>query len=215
MYKMDLLKINKVLVLAPHPDDVELGCGAFVNRLIEDGAEVFYAVFSPCTISVPEGFEKDILYQELDNSCKVLGVKNSNIIKFNFPVREFPKHRQEILEELINLKKKIKPELILLPSSNDLHQDHSVINAEGVRAFKTNTVLGYELPWNNRVSINNFFVNVSEKNINCKIDALKSYKSQGFRIYFNDDFIMNLAKMRGALIGNKYAESFEFITASI
>ena len=60
-----MTSLKTVLVLAPHPDDGEFGCGASVHKLTQAGVEVHYAAFSPCTISVPNDFEQDILYKEL------------------------------------------------------------------------------------------------------------------------------------------------------
>jgi len=75
------------------------------------------------------------LYKELQNASSHLGIKKENIITYDFPVREFPKYRQEILEKLIVLKKEVQPDLVLLPSSSDIHQDHHQIYIEGLRAF--------------------------------------------------------------------------------
>ena len=62
--------------------------------------------------SAGSGFPKDILRAELDNSLKIIGIKDENTFKFSFKVRHFPKYRQEILEELIILKNKINDSFI-------------------------------------------------------------------------------------------------------
>ena len=100
-----MAQIKKALVLAPHPDDGEFGCGASIHRLIKEGIEVHYAAFSPCTISVPEGFEIDTLYKELSKATTQLGIDKSNVHTFDFPVRNFPENRQAILDTLIQLRK--------------------------------------------------------------------------------------------------------------
>ena len=68
------MKNRKVLVLGPHPDDGEFGCGATIKKWTEEGAEVYYVVMSPCTKSVPEDFDKHILYKELNNAAPKLGI---------------------------------------------------------------------------------------------------------------------------------------------
>jgi LmbE family N-acetylglucosaminyl deacetylase len=98
-----------------------------------------------------------------------------------------------------------------MPNCNDIHQDHQTIYAEGLRAFKQTTILGYELPWNNLTFTTNTFIKLSEENVKTKIAALKEYKSQSSRTYLNDDFIHSLAKTRGVQIGSEYAEAFELI----
>lgn len=203
--------ISKALVLAPHPDDAEFGAGGTLKKLIEKNVELFYIAFSPCTISVPKGFEKDILYKELIDATAVLGIPKANIITFDFPVRNFPSKRQEILDEMISLRSKIKPDLVLLPNSNDIHQDHQVINEEGIRAFKHSKIIGYELPWNNLKVTNNFHVKLEKSHIEAKANAIKAYKSQQFRQYSSDEFFHGLATVRGLQINTEYAESFELI----
>lgn len=203
-------KMN-VIVLAPHPDDGEFGCGGSIHKLVQEGCTVFYVYFSNCHKSIPKGIDKDILSHELQKATKHLGIKNENIIGLNFPVREFPKYRQEILEELIVLRKKINPELVLLPNSDDVHQDHQVINQEGIRAFKHASILGYELPWNNLVFTSNFHYCLSSENLKAKWNAINEYKSQGFRNYKSEDFTISLARVRGTQIGKEYAEAFELI----
>ena len=83
------------------------------------------------------------------NPLKFLGVDKTKVYKHAFPVREFPSVRQEILETLVKLNAEIKPELVFIPSSSDIHQDHKTLHEEGIRAFKYTSILGYEMPWNN------------------------------------------------------------------
>ena len=204
-------KFNKVLVLAPHPDDGEFSCGATIKKLIEEGAEVLYVMFSTCEKSIPKGFDKDVLIKELNLAVSKLGINKNQIIKFDFPVREFPKYRQEILDELIKLRNIHNPDLILLPNSNDIHQDHKTINQEGIRAFKHYNILGYELPWNSQTFTANFHVAISKNHLKAKWRAISQYKSQKRRPYFNEDFFNGLAVVRGTQANVKYAEAFELI----
>lgn len=210
------MNFKKVLVLAPHTDDGELGAGGFISKLIEEGAEVFYLAFSTAEESVPEGFSKDVLKTEVKAATKILGVKEENVIIFNYQVRKLNYSRQEILEELIRFKREHNDiDLVLIPSINDIHQDHSTIANEGIRAFKTKTILSYELIWNNLSFNTQSYVALEERHIAKKINALKEYKSQGFRDYLSDDFIRSLAVARGVQFGVKYAETFEVVRLSI
>ena len=205
-------KVKRVLVLAPHPDDGELGCGATMYNLVRQDVLVNYAVFSPCYKSVPEGMDKNVLYEEVELALGHLGIGKESIRKFEYPVREFTTYRQEILEDLIQLKREINPDLILLPNSDDIHQDHHVIYSEGLRAFKTKIVLGYELLWNNRHFKSNCFIKVEQRDLQAKIAALSEYRSQQFRNYFKEEFILSHARVRGTQIGVEYAEAYEWIT---
>ncbi len=206
-----LSSIKQILVLAPHTDDGELGAGGTINKLIEYGATVYYAAFSTAEESVPDGWPKDILKTEVINATDKLGIKKENVLIFDYQVRKLNFMRQGILDDLTKMRKEIKPQLVLMPCFNDIHQDHSTIAHEGLRAFKTTSILGYELIWNNLTFNTTSFVALEKKHIQLKADALKEYKSQGIRDYMSEDFIFSLAKTRGVQIGTDYAESFEVI----
>jgi LmbE family N-acetylglucosaminyl deacetylase len=201
----------KVLVLAPHTDDGELGCGASTVKYIENGHDLYYAAFSICEDSVRKGYPKDILETEVKKATKVLGIKGTNLIIKKYPVRLFSKYRQNILDDLIILKNKIKPSLVFLPSSFDVHQDHNVIHQEGIRAFKNSSILGYEFMWNNYSFNSTSFIIINKKQLDKKIRALKKYESQKHRFYNSEESLKGLASYRGLQIGAKYAESFEVI----
>jgi LmbE family N-acetylglucosaminyl deacetylase len=206
-----LSRFKNVFVLAPHTDDGELGAGGTISKLIESGANVYYFAFSTAEQSVPDGYPEDILKIEVINATQKLGIKKENVIIYNYEVRKLNYARQEILEDLIEFRKKIFPDLVLMPSLQDIHQDHSTIAQEGLRAFKNSTILGYELIWNNLTFNTTSFVRLEEKHVQAKCDALQEYKSQNKRDYMSKDFIFSLAKARGIQIGTQYAESFEVI----
>jgi LmbE family N-acetylglucosaminyl deacetylase len=98
-----------------------------------------------------------------------------------------------------------------MPSLKDIHQDHTTIAQEGLRAFKNITILGYELIWNNLSFDTTSFIKLEKKHIQTKCDALKAYESQEGRDYMSEDFIFSLARTRGVQIGTEFAESFEVI----
>ena len=207
---MKPLNFERALVLGAHTDD-EFGCSGTMTRLLESGADVYYAVFSSCEESVPEGYPGDILIQEVQRSTQVIGLPSDHLILYDFRVRHFPALRQEILEELVKLRKELQPDLLLLPAPTDIHQDHQVISREGIRAFKYGTILGYELPMNTISFQAACFIELSEAHLNRKIQALSCYESQTFRPYMDKDFIRSLSKVRGVQAGYGQAEAFEAI----
>jgi LmbE family N-acetylglucosaminyl deacetylase len=202
---------NKILILAPHTDDGELGLGGSIAKFVEEGKEVFIAAFSIAEDSVPDGFEKDTLVYEFGSAMKVLGVKPKNQFIFKNRVRHFPTNRQVILEQILSLRNQISPDLVFVPSPNDIHQDHQVIASEGLRVFKKISVLGYELPWNNIVFETRSFIKLEERHIAKKIEALHCYKTQEHRSYLDEEFIRGLAKTRGTQFEYNYAEAFEVL----
>lgn len=201
----------RILILAPHTDDGEFGCGGSVARFVSEGHEVHYVAFSAAEKSVPAGFDSDILRKEVVGATGVLGIPRENLRVLNFEVRDFPVHRQEILEVMVRLQADLAPDMVFLPSTADTHQDHQTVSAEGFRAFKKTSILGYELPWNNLTFTTNAFILLSEQHVERKIQALAQYRSQVGRSYATGDYVRNLANVRGTQIQTRYAEAFEGI----
>ena len=206
-----LTRFKTVYILAPHTDDGELGAGGTIAKLIEMGANVYYFAFSTAEESLPNGMPNNTLEIEVMNATSKLGIKKENVIVYHYKVRKLNYARQEILEDLINHKKNLMPDLVIMPSLHDIHQDHSTIAQEGLRAFKNTTILGYELIWNNLTFNTVSFVKLEKRHIEAKVNALKEYKSQEGRDYMSRDFIFSLARARGVQIGTTLAESFEVI----
>jgi LmbE family N-acetylglucosaminyl deacetylase len=208
-----LAQRRTVLVLAPHTDDGEFGCGATIARLVEEGSDLHYVAFSDCRESLPAGWAPDTLVREVTAATRVLGIAETNLRVHSFPVRNFFHHRQAILELLVQLQRELDPDLVFLPSSNDLHQDHLVVAQEGLRAFKRTTLLAYEIPWNNLQFHNEMFILLEERHVRKKVDALGCYESQKSRSYATEENIRAQVTLRGCQIGARYAEVFEVVRA--
>ena len=128
--------------------------------------------------------------------------------------KKLDSHRQEVLDELVKIRKEFRPDLVIGPSLNDFHQDHSVVSKEMIRAFKTSSsIICYELPWNHIKFDTQMFIELKFEDIECKLQMMSHYKSQMEveRHYFTEDFIKGIACTRGTQIGKKYAEAFEVI----
>jgi LmbE family N-acetylglucosaminyl deacetylase len=200
---------QRALVLAPHTDDGEFGCGGAMARLVEEGAEVRYVAFSIATRSLPDGFPPDTLAREVRDATAELGIPPESLTVHDFDVRTFPEHRQEILELLIQLWNDWEPDVVFQPSLHDIHQDHQTIAAEGLRAFKRTTILGYEIPWNNLDFAYQAYVALEQRHIERKEAALAKYASQQHRRYANPEYVWNLARTHGINVNREYAEVFQ------
>jgi N-acetylglucosamine malate deacetylase 1 len=205
------LKGRKILVLAPHTDDAEFGCGATIARLLEEDNDIYCVAFSACEQSVLTSFPSDVLITEVKAASSKLGVPADKLILYDFEVRTFNYRRQEILDKLIRLRQEIQPDIVLMPSVNDIHQDHHTIAQEGIRAFKFSSILAYEVPWNNLTFNTSSFCLLEERHMQRKIEAIKQYRSQAHRPYANEEFIRSLARTRGVQINAHYAECFDVI----
>ncbi len=141
-----------------------------------------------------------------------MGIKQDDLEILSFPVRHFPQHRQDILEYLVALNHRLRPDLVFMPSTHDdLHQDHLTIAQEGLRAFKKTTVLSYEVPWNSRAFPTTCFVKIDQADLDTKKRAIDCYKSQRGRSYANSGFVTSLAVTRGGQIGVQFAEVFDVV----
>jgi len=200
--------MKRLLVIAPHADDAELGCGGAIGRLARAGVRV--VVVALTRAGRPE------LDDEFHAAVKVLGAESRTQWP-DYPVRRFSQCRQDILDRLLRLKKECRPDMVFVPASTDVHQDHQVVHAEALRAFRDVTLWGYELPWNHLIFSTQGFVTLSAADLARKWEALRCYKSQiGLkRRYFHHNVIESLARIRGLQIGVEFAEAFEIIRTRI
>jgi N-acetylglucosamine malate deacetylase 1 len=138
-----------------------------------------------------------------------LGIPEAHLTVHDFEVRTFPERRQDILEVLVALWDEWRPDAVLQPSVYDVHQDHQVVAAEGLRAFKRTTILGYEIPWNNFHFEYQAYVSLERGHLERKVAALAKYESQQHRRYSDSEYIWNLARTHGVNVNRDYAECFQ------
>lgn len=201
----------RALVLAPHTDDGELGCGGTIARLREAGVQVVYAAFSTAKESLPAGLPGDTLKREVAAATARLGVPPGDLRIFDYQVRKLNYFRQDVLEDLVRLRREYAPDLVFMPSLHDVHQDHATVAQEGLRAFKGVTLLGYELIWNNLTFATTCFVRLTAAHLERKVQAFQEYRSQAGRPYATREFLESLARTRGVQIGCEFAECFEVV----
>ena len=197
---------KKILIISPHTDDGEIGCGGTISRFVREGCEIFYLALSHSFLQ-PDGHARSDLSGECKNALKVLGIKSYSIL--GFEARNFLRDRQMILDTFIQTKKEFNPNLIFVPISFDLHQDHQVVTEEARRAFRDCTILGYEMFGRKQGENFSFFIRLEKSDVEKKIKAFHQYKSQKFRRYYDPKVLTSLAMLRGLQIRCDYAEAFE------
>lgn len=195
----------RTLIISPHTDDAEVSSGGTISRFLREGREVFVLVLS-------RAFARDAEapLEECRRALGSFGLDVGHIFLRDFPVRRLTEHRQAILDLLLQAKRLLEPELVLMPSLNDIHQDHQVAAQEGIRAFKDRCILGYEYPWNHLEFHTTAFIKLEAEDVERKIRAIAEYKSQQ-RPYMQPDLIRAWALTRGIAVGHQYAESFEVV----
>ncbi len=192
--------MKKILILSPHTDDSAFGLGATIAKWHRQGHIILDVAFSHVG--------REDLKQEFERSCEMFDIKGKCL---DFPVRNFTAKRQEILDKMIRLKEEYNPGLVVVPCSYDTHQDHHTIYEESLRAFKTHTIIGFEQIWNTYQMTYDIISEVRSEDIDIQWDAIRCYKSQEFRMYFDKDKIVSQASTCGGRIGVQYAEAMEAI----
>lgn len=196
------MKRKRILALAPHTDDIELGCGATLHKYRNDYDIHAIAVTSAQPLS------KGNPVEEFHTAMKIIGAESAFI---DFEARVLNENRQALLDYFWQLQKANHYDIVFCPSSYDQHQDHQVVYQEAFRAFKHSTILGYELPWNNRTFRTDVFISVTDEDLNAKIKMLDCYETQQERAFMCKEYVYDIARSRGLQVAKKYVETFEAI----
>lgn len=197
---------RSVLFLGAHPDDIELGCGALLHQIV-DQTDILCVTLSDNRKNPELKNVKDEHYQAM----AVLGVPRERIVFGPFTTRVFPDARQEILEYFLKLRREFGPDLIFVHSRQDVHQDHLTMTDEALRAFRGITVLGFDVVRSSYGFFPHFLVEVTEENVNKKIEALACYETYRDRYYFNSELTRSIMVRHGALAERPFAEGFDIL----
>ena len=103
----------RTLILSPHTDDAELGCGGLITWLIEKQSPLLWIVFSTAEESIPEGLPKNTLKKEFLNVIGGLGLNKASYQIFNYQVRRLHHYRQDVLENLVKIRDTFRPQLVV------------------------------------------------------------------------------------------------------
>jgi len=197
---------KRVLFLGAHPDDIELGCGALLHHIVKQ-TNVLCVTLSDNQKNPDLKNVKDEHYEAM----AVLGVPKGKIILGPFVTRVFPDSRQEILEYFLKLRRDFDPDLIFVHSKQDVHQDHNTMTDEALRAFRGITVLGFDVVRSSYGFFPHFLTEVTEEDVNKKIEALSKYETYRDRYYFNSELTRSIMVRHGALAECPFAEGFDIL----
>ena len=213
---------NKVLVIAPHPDDEVLGCGGTIAKYAEKGDEVYLCIV---TKGYTPDWSKEFIKnrpKEIEKANKILGIKKTYLL--DYPTVKLDTIPQKELNEAISkVVTEIKPDILYIPHKGDLNKDHRLVFESSLVAtrpvnHKVKKILSYEslseTEWGQQIEafIPNVYVDISET-FKIKIEAMKAYESELKRYPHprSLEIIEALAKKRGSEIGVKFADAFMLI----
>jgi len=215
----------KVLVIAPHPDDETLGCGGTLFRHKRDGNELYWAIVTG--ISEEMGWPETVV-KKRDTEIEEVAKKYSfsKVINFHLPTTKLDTlPLTDLIEKIVDLYKKIEPEIIYMPYAYDVHTDHQIIARALRSTFKwfryphIQKVLMYETPSETEFNFRrgsafnpNIFTNISD-HLDDKIEAMRIYESEmgDFPFPRSAKTMRSLAAFRGSQSGYKAAEAFELV----
>lgn len=201
-----LFSAKRLLFIGAHPDDIELGCGALLHQVAPKSEVLCVTLSDNQKNPALQG-----LIEQMYASLQVLGVPRERILLEQFITRRFLDSRQEILDFLLRLRRDFRPQIVFVHSKQDIHQDHNVVTEEALRAFRDTTLLGFEIVRSSYGFFPHFLIEVSEEDVQAKIEALACYTTYAAKQYFDPNVIRASLVRYGALAERRYAEGFELL----
>jgi len=221
--------MNKVLIVAAHPDDEILGCGGTIAKHGLSGDEVYCLILSE---GVTSRYEKDALttiwVADAKQKKEEAAIQAANILGMKLYLRDFPDQQLdtipllEIVKTIEEVKDKVKPTIIYTHYKDDLNLDHRITFQACLTACRplenetVKEIYSFEVPssteWGTHTFTPNVFVDISET-FDKKIEALKCYESE-LRPYPHPrslEAIKTLAMYRGYQSGLQLTEAFKLI----
>lgn len=208
----------KVLVIAPHPDDEVIGCGATIKKHSNKGDEVYLCIVTKAY--TPDWTQEFIDNREKEIACvnKVLGIKKTFFL--DLPTVKLDTVPQKKINDLIaECIDKVRPEILYLPFEGDINKDHKLIFNASMLATRpwsncsVKKILCYEVlsetEWGDIPFVPNLYIDISEL-LEYKLKAMSCYKSE-IKNYAHPrslEGIKILAQKRGMEAGLRIAEAF-------
>jgi LmbE family N-acetylglucosaminyl deacetylase len=198
----------RVVAFGAHPDDIEVGAGGTVARLVNAGARVHMVVTCLPTLAKERTLEAN-------KGAEALGAKLSVLFPNPGRVEDIPMH--ELVRAMDSLINEVHPDLVLVHSASDLHWDHGLVNRAAISALRRTPAnllaftSSYELNAQSR-AIGNCFVDITQT-MGAKMAAISAHVTQLIRL--DIEGTRDLARAMGRICGVTYAEVFEVLRMRI
>lgn len=198
-------RTRRLLCLGAHSDDLEIGCGGTVLKLLtmNPGMRVDWVVLSASGERAVEARESAALLLE--------GATESHVVVEGFRERYFP-YDPGLKEFFDDLGRRLAPDLVLTPWKGDAHQDHRVVAELAANTFRDQLILQYEIPkYDGDVGRPNAYVHLDRDACQRKVDAIVGcFRSQKDRHWFSDETFWAMLRLRGieCAAPSGYAEAF-------
>lgn len=197
---------KRILTLGAHPDDIEIGCGGTILRLVAErrGLEVLWVVFS----STPERAAE----ARASAGAFLEGVGATKVIVRDYRDGFLPYSGSAVKDEFEALKREFSPDLVFTHYRHDRHQDHRLVSDLTWNTWRDHFILEYEIPkYDGDFGSPNFFAPLTTATLDRKIGLLaKHFASQARRPWFSADLFRAVARIRGmeSAAAEGFAEGF-------
>jgi LmbE family N-acetylglucosaminyl deacetylase len=196
----------EILCLGAHSDDIEIGCGGTILRLLSerDDVSIHWVVFG-------SSGQRD--EEALASAHKFLAnVREKEVVVKNFRESYFPYIGKEVKDFFEELKNGVSPDVIFTHYRHDLHQDHRVVSELTRNTFRNHLILEYEIPkYDGDMGSPNFYVPLDHNVCEAKVEIIMhSFKSQTHRQWFSEDLFFSIMRIRGMECNSQHslAEGF-------
>jgi LmbE family N-acetylglucosaminyl deacetylase len=210
MWQLDLVRDPdapfRILALGAHCDDIEIGCGATLLRLLAGHSNLHFdwVVFTSNPTRAREA--------EASAEHFLRGAKEKRVLIKEFRNGYFPDQWARIKDEFESLKGAVSPDLIFTHYHRDDHQDHRTISELTWNTFRDHMILEYEVPkYDSDLGSPNFFVPVDRETARAKARAIvERFPSQAAKHWFTEDTFLALMRLRGVQSASRegFAEAF-------
>jgi len=193
MFTFGFQNLRRVLCLGCHADDIEIGCGGSMLRLLNErpGMEVWWVVLSG---------DPDRAAEARQSAANWLSAaRERQIICGDFRDRYFPAQWAQIKEFIHAIAARVEPDLIFTHRRDDAHQDHRLVGEITWNAFRKHLIWEYEIPkYEGDLGQPNVFVGLDEAICKRKIELLgDGFPSQQGKPWFTADTFWSLLRLRG------------------
>ena len=211
MLRLPLNQIRHVLCLGAHADDIEIGCGGTILKLLDQNPTL-RVTWVVCAAEGPRIAEAQHAAQHFLGAA----APQAEILIRDFPDRYFPQAWSEIKDFFCELSDQLRgpdaPDLVFTHRLEDRHQDHRVLAELTWNAFRNHLILEYEIPkYEGDLGQPNLYVGLSEQIVDLKCQAIvECFPSQRSHPWFDQETFRSLMRIRGLEIHSpsRYAEAF-------
>jgi LmbE family N-acetylglucosaminyl deacetylase len=205
MITLSFRRLNSVVALGAHCDDIAIGAGATLSRVCEENPGL------AVTALVMSGGGTDRATEERAALLDFCPGAKLSLSVLDIPDGRFPAHWDEVKSAIEHVRAEVDPDLILAPNAGDAHQDHRLVAEVVPTVFRDHLTLGYEIvKWDGDLGRPNAYLPLEESVAEHKCALLAAhYPSQHRRSWYDREMFLGLARIRGIECGARYAEAFQ------